>query len=265
MAAGHNAPAEGPDSLWADDQANRLIWRPDEEHVRQLLVDGAILACKPLPWGSNYTFAVGLGSGNEPEVLGIYKPRSGESPLRDFPHGTLYRRECAAFVLCRLLGWSFVPPTIVRDGPHGVGSVQLYVEPEPKAHFARFKDRHLDELRYFAAFDLVANNADRKSVHVLKGADGKLWGIDHGLTFNVWPKLRTVIWDVCGTPVPQDVRAALQRYQRDPHIQRAAKLTLGKLLSPAELEALDQRVERLITDACYPMLDPYRNVPYEWF
>lgn len=253
------------DALWDDDQVAGLVWRPEERAVVDVLARGAILACKPIPWGSNYSFAVGIGTGDQPDTLAIYKPRSGESPLRDFPPHTLYRRECAAFILSRLLGWSFVPPTVIREGPHGIGSVQLYVEHNPRVHFARFKDQHLEELRVFAAFDLVANNADRKSIHVLKGQDGKLWGIDHGLTFNVWPKLRTVIWDVCGQPIPSDLIAALRRFCDDPAIRRATDLTLGRLLAQAEMDALYQRIERVLRDPCYPMLDPYRNVPFEWF
>src|SRR5438067_1667791 len=96
------------------------------DDVHDLLASGEIFACKPLPWGSNYSFAVGLRR-DVTEITAIYKPQRGEVPLWDFPDGTLYLRERAAYVVSRELAWDFIPPTVVRDGPHGVGTVQLYV------------------------------------------------------------------------------------------------------------------------------------------
>src|SRR5918999_2700568 len=174
----------------------------------ELLEQAEIVECKGLPWGSNYTYAVALGSEAGRQVLGIYKPRRGEVPLWDFPDGTLYRRELAAYVFSQHLGWPFIPPTVIRDGPYGVGSVQLYVEPDPRVTYDHLRTRLPHELRRIAVFDCVANNADRKAGHFLLGQhDGQLWGIDHGLTFNAAPKLRTVVWDYCGEPIPEDLLA----------------------------------------------------------
>src|SRR5690606_20083557 len=122
----------------------------------------------------------------------------------DFPDG-LYRREVAAYELARCLGWDVVPPTVERDAVHGPGSLQLFIEHDPRMHYFELRERDgLDEqLVRFAVFDLVANNADRKGGHLLLDAREHVWGIDTGLCFHAYPKLRTVIWDYAGTEVPE--------------------------------------------------------------
>ena len=126
----------------------------------------------------------------------------GEAPLWDFPDGTLHRREVAAFELARALGWPRVPPTVLRDGPYGPGSVQLFVSFDPAEHFFTLEVEHADTFRRVAMFDLAANNADRKGGHCLLDADGEIWVIDHGVCFAVEPKLRTVIWTFVDEPLP---------------------------------------------------------------
>ena len=153
------------------------------------------------PQSSNYTFVVELALGDQ-RGFGVYKPGAGEAPLWDFPTGTLYRRECAAYEVSRLLGWPLVPPTVVRDGEAGMGSLQLFVPNDSGSNFFVVRESHREELLRMAVFDLVVNNADRKGGHCLLDRDGGLWGVDHGLTFNVDHKLRTVIWDFAGEEVP---------------------------------------------------------------
>src|SRR5690606_34583588 len=148
-------------------------------------------SCELIPWGSNYTFAAALVDQQGGRCLAVYKPRRGEAPLYDFPSGTLFLRERAAYLAARLLGWDFIPPTIIRTGPHGIGSVQLFVEAEENAHYFEFHRQRAAELQSMALFDLLVNNADRKAGHCLLGKDGRVWGIDHGLTFHHLPKLRT--------------------------------------------------------------------------
>jgi uncharacterized repeat protein (TIGR03843 family) len=222
-----------------------------------------ITECKLVPWGSNYTFAVALEDpdGEFDPALGIYKPRAGEVPLWDFPDGTLYQREYAAYVVTQALGWPFIPTTVVRDGPHGIGTVQEYIEPDPDTHYFNLRGRHTTELRRMALFDLIANNADRKAGHCFTGLhDRKLWGIDHGLTFNVQPKLRTVIWEFVGDPIPDDLRAALRRISCDAAL--AARLRV--YLDPLEVHAFQARAARLADVGVFPELNPRRNVPYGW-
>jgi uncharacterized repeat protein (TIGR03843 family) len=189
-------------------------------------------------------------------------------PLRDFPSGTLYKREVAAYVLSRELGWDLIPPTIVRqEAPHGVGSLQLYVEPQQgmRGQYESLRTAHRADLQRMAAFDLLANNADRKGGHCLLDTRDHLWGIDHGLTFHHIPKLRTVIWDFCGESMPEDVVERLRSVHEDTAQMATIDAALRPYLSANELDALFDRWTRLLANPCYPELDPYRNVPWPPF
>lgn len=247
------------DQHLSDDQQNPAA-QPDA--VLHRLRSGEITECKLVPWGSNYTFAVVLSLPEDDEpALGIYKPRAGEAPLWDFPSGTLYQREYAAYLLADALGWDFIPPTVIRDGPHGIGTVQLYVEPEHDSHYFSFREAHQEELRRMAVFDLVTNNADRKAGHCFRDrSQTRVWGIDHGLTFNTQPKLRTVIWDFCGEEIPAHLVAGLARVRDDAAI---AEL-LAPRLDPLELHALRARAARLLEAGVFPELSSRRNIPYGW-
>jgi uncharacterized repeat protein (TIGR03843 family) len=189
---------------------------------------------------SNYTFLARLGP--EPETLAVYKPAAGESPLWDFPTGTLYRRELAAYLLARELGWPRVPPTVIRESaPHGVGALQLFVEAEADRHYLNSPDVPEATWQQVALFDFLANNADRKAGHCLRGAGGLVWVIDHGLTFHVDNKLRTVIWDFARRPAPKRLRADVRRTLA---ALEGADLgdALGELLAPREVRALRRRL-----------------------
>ena len=163
-----------------------------------------------MPDSSNAALLVRCHAG-EDSCIAVYKPMRGETPLWDFPDGTLHRREVAAFALARALGWPRVPPTVLRDGPYGPGSVQLFVPFDPQHHFFTLEMDHADVFRRVALFDIAANNADRKGGHCLLDADGNVWLIDHGVCFAVEPKLRTVIWTFVGEPLPDDAVADLAR------------------------------------------------------
>ncbi|HEU5431336.1 MAG TPA: hypothetical protein VFU81_06725 [Thermomicrobiales bacterium] len=247
----------------SDDGSEQTPASLPEDEALALLASADISASKLIPWGSNYSFAVALDGTDGQSQLGIYKPRSGEAPLYDFPDGTLFRREYAAYAFSKLAGWDFVPPTVIRDGPHGIGSVQLYIEPQ---------DERGDEQRFWGAtrldierivlFDHITNNADRKIGHCLRDRAGKVWGIDHGLTFNRHPKLRTVLWQYVGEPVSpallDDLRALKAR-------EGEARKSLAPHLDRSELDALFARVDAFLTRGVYPSLNPRRNVPYGWW
>ena len=184
---------------------------------------------------SNATLLVNLSLGGD-EIRAIYKPQRGERPLWDFPTGTLCRREVAAFAVSRALGWDLVPDTVLRDGPFGLGMVQRYVEHDPDRHYFAILEEQGDPLRRMAAFDIVVNNADRKGGHCLEAAeDGRVLGIDHGLCFHAQWKLRTVIWDFGGEPLPADVVTDLTGL--------AAEIDAGGL--DAELGELLDRFEQI--------------------
>ena len=209
-----------------------------------------------MPWSSNGTFLTKLTAG-EDVMLAVYKPGQGERPLWDFPRG-LYRREAAAWVLSELLGWGIVPETIVRDGPFGEGSMQRFVNADFEEHyFTIYEDeQHHPVLRQFAVFDLLANNTDRKSGHVLLGDDGRLWGIDNGLCFHPDPKIRTVIWEFGGERIPDDLLDAVRDVL--PKLD-----VLEVLLDEEERDAIRSRGERLLKVKTFPLADPSGRC-YPW-
>lgn len=226
----------------------------------EFLRESDVILCESIAWGSNYNFAVLLQRGEE-QRLAIYKPRRGEAPLWDFPDGTLYRREYASYLVSQALGWEFIPATVIRDGPYGVGTFQLYIDPDPKTDARSFRKTNERELMEITLFDVFTNNADRKITHILRDQGGKLWGIDHGLTFNVDPKLRTVIWEFCGEPIPSDLLNHMRDFLADTTRLSGLTAQLGELLNRKEVSIFVARFEQLVTRAKFPKLDPYRNVP----
>jgi uncharacterized repeat protein (TIGR03843 family) len=210
-----------------------------------------------MPWSSNGTFLVTVRA-DDVWTRAIYKPRRGERPLWDFPAG-LDRREAAAYELSRFLGWDLVPHTVLRDGPLGPGSVQRFVDADFEQHyFTLFEaDRHLDGLRAMCAFDLLANNTDRKSGHCLVSVGDELFGIDHGLCFHEEFKLRTVIWEFAGEPIPAPLLHDIGRLCHDD-----VPDPLAGLLRPVERDALHQRARDLVELGHFPA-DPSGH-RYPW-
>ena len=214
-------------------------------------------------WGSNYTFLVNLARAGV-RLMAIYKPRRGERPLWDFPDGTLCNRETAAYLTAKALGWNLVPPTLLRAGTRGIGSVQLFIDHDPEEHYYTFeKPELLPQLERMAIFDAIANNADRKGGHCLVDEDGRLWGIDHGLTFNASEKLRTVIWDFAGMPIPAVILADLRVLcGRLGDAADAYTRGMAELLSPIELRMLEYRVDRLLAEGLFPQPGAGPNRPW---
>lgn len=234
------------------------------ETALAFLAESEFVAYQPIAWGSNDSYLVVLRRDDE-ERLAVYKPRRGEVPLWDFPDGTLYRREYAAFLVSQSIGWDFIPPTVIRDGPAGVGTVQWFIEADPAAAPESLRATNEGELMRLFLFDVFANNADRKSGHCLRDRRGKLWGIDHGLTFNVVTKLRTVIWDFCGEPIPPPILAEMTAFLADTWRIDALNARLRELLDRGEISSFYGRLERLVRQQRFPHLDPYRNVPRGWW
>jgi uncharacterized repeat protein (TIGR03843 family) len=231
--------------------------------VLVLLSQGELEIQGMLPWSSNYTLLTTVRN-NGTQGLAVYKPRRGERPLWDFPRGTLCQREVAAYLLSEALGWSLVPPTVLRDGPHGVGSVQLFIDADHEAHlFTMQKEgRYEAMIERLAVFDVISNNADRKSGHCLKGSDGRLWAIDHGICFHTEMKLRTVLWDFAGQPISAPILADLHelRQQIDTGDQLIAMI--DNLIAPDEAQALRRRLDRLIARGKHPEPGRGYNVPW---
>lgn len=213
-------------------------------------------------WSSNHTFLLSVTL-DAITVLAIYKPRRGERPLWDFPDGTLSLRERAAFLTSQQIGWQIVPPTVLRDGPRGFGSMQLFIDHDPNMTYFEFDNMMQPQLARMALFDAITNNADRKGGHCLKDAEGHLWGIDHGLTFNVAHKMRTVIWDFAGQRIPDALRTDLEGLC-EVLGQPAHPYTteLCQLLANDEVSAFERRVEKLLKAGVYPRPGPGPNYPW---
>ena len=221
-----------------------------------LLRSGEIELKGRLPWSSNATFLVQVCLDGT-SGLAVYKPLRGERPLWDYPEG-LYRREVAAYLVSEALGWGLVPETVVRDGPLGPGSLQRFVDADFSEHYFTLLERpeHHDALKAVCTFDLVLNNGDRKSGHCLLGVDARLWAIDHGLCLHTDPKLRTVIWDFAGQPVPEDRLEALARLAASP------PPTLAGLVPDAEVEALAARAAAVVRRPIFPPIRSPRAYPW---
>jgi uncharacterized repeat protein (TIGR03843 family) len=254
-------PTRPNDAPEADDDNTSIEVTPED--VLAVLQDGDMQTMHGLMrYSSNYTFLVTM----EKDAVclpAIYKPRKGERPLWDFPEGTLYKRERASFLTSELLGWSIVPPTVVREGDHGVGSVQFYIDHDPEINYFSFDETHAPQLARLSIFDALVNNADRKGGHCLLDSNGQIWGIDHGITFNEDHKLRTVIWDFAGERIPDMLLADVQRLcglLTDP--ASTYRQQMNELLNPYEIEAFKQRVDKLIARRKFPVPGPGPNYPW---
>lgn len=214
------------------------------------------------PGGSNYVFVIRLVDQDD-EIYAIYKPASGERPLRDFPYGTLHNREWSAYLLADVLGWPAVPPTVVREGPHGIGSVQLFIDADFTKHYFNLRDERLDDYTPIAMFDVLINNADRKGGACLLDAEGQLWAVDHGLTFNPLARRRTVMFEFNGTPYPEDLLEALNSLISSlENGNDELRNKLSDTLDIHEIDSLIRRGKEMIEDRTFPILDPDWNVPW---
>ena len=199
-----------------------------------------------MPWSSNATFLVTVRLDGA-EQRAIYKPVRGERTLWDFEPG-LHRRELAAYRLSEALGIDAVPPTVIRDGPFGEGSLQWFVDADHSEHYFTIYEQRPelhDQLRGIALLDLIANNTDRKSGHCLLAGD-RVWAIDNGLCFSAPFKLRTVIWEFGGESIPRKLVAATAR------LAVAVPLELAALLADDEVDALQHRAAQLAAHPCFP-------------
>jgi len=239
--------------------------------MSDLLADGELNVVGRFRQASNVTLLADATLG-EATVRCIYKPIAGERPLWDFPEGTLAGREVAAYQVARAIGWDLVPRTILRDGPHGPGMVQQWVEgdggdtvtvsradqvppgflvvlhgEDSEGTDVVVAHRDSDGLRRMAVLDVLLNNADRKGGHILTVGQ-RVMGVDHGICFHQAPKLRTVLWGWAGDPVPDDLVADVRRWAEspDPYGQ------LEELLPSGDLDALRSRVESFLTMPVMP-------------
>jgi len=237
----------------------------ETKQIIQTLQTGTLTLVGQALRGSNSTFLTQVIDTNL-SVQAIYKPSRGERPLWDFPDFTLAQREVAAFIVSHLLGWNLVPPTVFRIQPavYGKGSLQLFIEHDPTFHYLNAPIINQILFMKIAIFDLIINNADRKSGHVIFDSDHKPWLIDHGLCFNSEFKHRTVIWDYAGMSISDDFKTEIKNF--------IIKLQSGKLLlvrklnmllSELEVTSMINRGLYLIDQAEFPLPEPNRR-SYPW-
>ncbi|MFW5692164.1 MAG: SCO1664 family protein [Chloroflexota bacterium] len=233
------------------------------DRVLEILETGTIDAEHgSIRWSSNYTFLTSVVK-DDVSLMAVYKPQRGERPLWDFPDGTLCMRERAAFITSQALGWEVVPPTALREGPRGLGSVQFFIDHDPNYNYFAFDKALLPQLMRLAVFDVIINNADRKGGHCIVDSEDHLWGIDHGITFHSAHKLRTVIWNFAEQPIPDtylDDLETLLIHLDDP--QDPYTCELGRLLSPGEISAFKRRIRKLLDTRRYPIPGPGPNYPW---
>ena len=203
----------------------------------------------------------------EPSVMleAVYKPTAGERPLDDFPDGTLARREVAAFLVSEATGWGIVPPTVLRDGPFGEGALQLWIDVDPSVDVVGMVIGDDERLRRIAVFDAAINNTDRKGGHLLPiESGGHIYGVDHGVTFSTYPKLRTVLWGWRGRPFEAEERDGLERIARGLRGDLAREL--APLLSRSEIAATRRRVDALLAGGRFPYpRDDWPAIPWPPF
>jgi hypothetical protein len=263
---------ELPDDAFDDDKGNDESNEEgdeavaiDVERVIKVLTHGKMEERGLLPYSSNYSFLVLVDDG-EIQLPAVYKPRRGENPLWDFTTGTLCQRETAAFDVSHALGWDLVPPTVLRKGTRGIGSVQFFIDCDPEIHYFTMREdaRYAPTLRRLVLFDFIVNNADRKSGHCLFGNDDRVWAIDHGICFHEEYKLRTVIWEFSGEAIDVELMADLVKLRLlldDADGQLNQRLNL--LLTESERSALCNRLQQLLDSEQYPNPLPYqRNHPW---
>lgn len=244
--------------------------------IASLLTAGELTVLGRLPGSSNATLLSQIVGEGGTTIKCVYKPVAGERPLWDFPDGTLAAREVAAFELSRLLGWDVIPVTVWRnDGPYGEGSIQLWIDEAEESSLVDIIDAdqahegwlhvltgeneagqevrlvHRDrfDLAKIALLDALMNNADRKAGHILIGEGDRLWGIDHGLTFNEEDKLRTVLWGWAGQEIPEALLRDIKRLHED---WDATVQVLEEHLAGYEIRALEDRIGQILLERNFP-------------
>jgi hypothetical protein len=241
---------------------------PADAPVLRQLATAPVAGIGRIVYASNAVFLLELEA-EDPTTAGqplraVYKPARGERPLWDFPRGTLHLREVASYRVDAALGFGLVPPTVLRDGPAGPGSLQLFIDAAERRPMQHERERLEERLPFMAALDALINNADRKSAHLLVSREMRLWGIDNGLSFLPYPRQRTVLLRLGGSPLPDEATAAVTALRDDRRRLTRLRRQLLQLLSGEEVEAFLHRLEELASTPVYPVLDPWDGRPFEW-
>jgi len=231
--------------------------------ILNLLSYGEITECTSTETGSNYTFYISLKDISGNQCQAIYKPRMGEIPLSDFEPETLYLREYASYLVSEELHWNLIPPTTIRIGPFGVGSVQYRINSITDENFFSLRDKYPNDMMKICVFDIITNNADRKGSHCIQDNNNKIWSIDHGICFNEEYKLRTVIWDYMLEAIPTEILNDLKELNHSFKVKNGLKRDLENYLSLNEVNAFDKRLKNIISEKAF--IEPQDDKrPYPW-
>lgn len=241
---------------------------PDDAETLRQLATAPIRGLGRIVYASNAVFLLELEAADpfraDRPLRAVYKPARGERPLWDFPHGTLHLREVASYRVDAALGFGVVPPTVLLDGPAGPGSAQLFVDAAERRPGAAEREALELRLAVVAVLDALINNADRKGAHLLVSHDMRLWGIDNGLSFLPYPRQRTVLLQLGGSPLPEQAAAAVATLHGEPARRRALRRQLARLLTATEVATFFHRLAELAATPVYPILDPWDGRPFEW-
>ena len=244
------------------EQKSENVIDPSLLVVKHILESAEIVSGGQLLLGSNGTFLVNLKTDEGKAMRAIYKPKIGERPLDDYPGQTLYRREYATYLVSQFLGWPNIPLTVIREGPFGVGTLQCFVDFGPDINYFTLRESRLEDLVTVALFDLMVNNGDRKGGHFLEDQKGKIWSIDHGLTFHTEFKLRTVMFEYCGFTFPKELIDDVKKLLIQLETKAEQYNILAEQISNIEVDALIARLQLIVENPEHPSLDPYFNVPW---
>lgn len=237
------------------------------EETERILQTATIRVRGGVSRSSNNALLVEVGDSDD--LLAIYKPARAARPLWDFDRNSLHKRELAAYLVAKALGWMFVPPTVIRDGPQGEGALQLYIHPRGGRHYFEFAGdpRYADDLMRVCAFDMVVNNADRKAGHCFLDSGGRLWSVDHGTCLHVEDKLKTVIWEFGGMPIPDAIATDLRGLATLVSSTAGGSTTgplqnLEALLEPEEIRALYDRIVCVLEIRSFPSGGEFPSIPW---
>jgi hypothetical protein len=243
--------------------------READAQILCALAEAGIKRTGEVPYGSNAVFILELDAPDpvlpDRRMRAVYKPARGERPLWDFPNQTLYLREVAAYWVDAALELGHLPPVVLRAGPLGPGSVQLFVHSAEQRPSAEQAAQLEDQIREVAAFDVIVNNADRKRSHLMIRRDFNLCAIDNALTFLPYPRQRTALIALGGAMIPESFSAHLRAFADDPERLAATRGRLARVLAQREVDAFIERVNSLAANPVYPVLDEWEGRPFEWW
>jgi uncharacterized repeat protein (TIGR03843 family) len=235
----------------------------EKTSILDILTNGEMKVEGQFAWGSNFTLLCNVIHNGE-NIPAVYKPARGERPLWDFPEESLGKRETAAYLISEAGGWHMVPPTVYRsDAPEGEGSLQYFIPHDPEVTYFNLSDAEKLSLKPVALFDAVINNTDRKGGHILRDKEMNYWLIDHGVSFHQMPKLRTVVWDFAGLPIPGSLLGQISALKDKFEIGSELSKNILDYISTEELQAMQQRIDHLLDTGLFPV--PGEEVsPYPW-